>query len=369
MNINGIGDGTKLDRLKQMMQDDRIDILFLIETHQTLESIKVLQKTFEDFDVWTRGRNPRQRKQYKGRGGVACVARKNLAKPGIQPKCDDVLWITLGNLSLAVVYFVPATSPFAEKNDKRMQELQTDILTLKQSGEVVIFTDANAWIGEQPSILEIAEDERKIYERKSEKPDINTQGKWFVSCMNSINMIILNGVKSKAKHTFDHPGREAASIVDFVVVDEKVFDASSDIQYFDYREALDTDHWMITLGLRVTLQLETNNKTHKRQLPTCSKTRKNMDLLKKITMKDTFWDAYEQECEQAARNFEITEENSMNQEYEKFKEMLHTSLNEALSKHKPTLTTLTARLKQTQTLRNYEPEESFISNEENVFKS
>ena len=39
----------------------------------------------------------------------------------------------------------------------RMQELQTDILTMKQKGEVIILTDANAWIGEQPSIIEISD--------------------------------------------------------------------------------------------------------------------------------------------------------------------------------------------------------------------
>ena len=52
--------------------------------------------------------------------------------------------------------------------------------------------------------------------------------------MNSVNMIILNGIKSEAKYTYDHPSREATSVVDFIVTDEKAFKTCSDMQYLDY---------------------------------------------------------------------------------------------------------------------------------------
>ena len=250
--------------------------MFLLETHETTDNIKTLRNTFDDFDVYTRGRNPKRRKQYQGRGGVACVAKKNLTKVGLQPKSDDLLWITVGDLNLAVVYFVPSTSPFADKNDMRMQELQTDILTMKQKGEVIILTDANAWIGEQPSIIEISDNEREIYKRKSTKPEVNTQGMWFISCMNSVNMIILNGIKSEAKYTYDHPSREATSIVDFIVTDEKVLRTCSDMQYFDYRELLDTDHCMITLEIQTKLQPGSNDKHKQQKGMISSTTKRNM---------------------------------------------------------------------------------------------
>ena len=64
-----------------------------------------------------------------------------------------------------------------------------------------MFTDANAWIGEEPTVIEVNENERSVFTRKSVKKEVNTQGKWFVSCMNSINMIILNGLKSEAQNT------------------------------------------------------------------------------------------------------------------------------------------------------------------------
>ena len=57
MNINGIGDGSKLQKLHQIVRDDEIDVSTTIETHQTVENIKILRRVFEDFDVYTRGRN------------------------------------------------------------------------------------------------------------------------------------------------------------------------------------------------------------------------------------------------------------------------------------------------------------------------
>ena len=72
-----------------------------------------------------------------GRGGVACIAKKGLATEGMETQCDDLLWVSIGDLHLGVAYFVPATSPFAERNEKRMEELQANILTLKQVGQLV----------------------------------------------------------------------------------------------------------------------------------------------------------------------------------------------------------------------------------------
>ena len=101
-----------------------------------------------------------------------------------------------------------------------------------------------------------------------------------MSCMNSVNMIIVNGVRSEAKCTFDHPGRDASSIVDFAVVDEKVFEACSDIVHHDCRETLDTDHWMLTMDLPALVHTpETTKKP--RLANTNTRTKRNMDLLKR----------------------------------------------------------------------------------------
>lgn len=340
VNINGIGDGSKLEKLHQIMRDDDLDVLFILETHQTTENVQILKRTFENFDVYLRARRPKQRKQYQGRGGVACVVRKGLSKPGPQMKSDDIL---INNLHLAVVYFVPATSPFAEENHKRMEELQTNLLLLKEKGEVVILTDANAWIGQEPSVIE-SENESRLWERKSVKVETNNQGKWFVSCMNSVNMIILNGVKTPAKSTFDNLNRQAASIVDFVV-DEKVFKKCSDMKYSDYRELLETDHWMISIEIPMNRRTKEVKRTKKRKTEVTSITKRNMNLLKKVTLRDPFWKSYQRKSNSIMTHFELKEDSPIDEDYSYFRYLLHFSLFEALRTHKPLTTTLTARLK------------------------
>ena len=68
------------------------DLLFLIETHDTAEINRTLKNSFVDFDVFTKGRKmKKQRKQYHGRGGVACIARKGFVSAGIETECDDLL--------------------------------------------------------------------------------------------------------------------------------------------------------------------------------------------------------------------------------------------------------------------------------------
>ena len=68
--------------------------------------------------------------------------------------------------------------------------------------------------------------------------------------MNSIDMIILNGVRSQARYTYDHAGREARSIVDYIAVRESMIDKVSEIKYVDCRERLQTDHILISVHVQ-----------------------------------------------------------------------------------------------------------------------
>src|SRR4051812_49252332 len=109
-----------------------------------------------------------------------------------------------------------------------------------------------------------------IFKRTSEKNDTNSQGKWFISEMNSVDMIVLNGIKSEAKYTYDHPGREAKSIVDFIVVNEEAFKIVKDVAYTDCRESLFTDHILIS----VQVLYEQSQQTPKRKAARVRKKKK-----------------------------------------------------------------------------------------------
>ena len=151
----------------------------------------------KNFDIYETTRNDKKgKRKYQEGGGIVCIAKVGLTKPGKKSKCDDLLWVRTGDLHLAGAYFVPPSSTFVKKNDRRMQELQEQTLRLAQKGRVMIVTDANAWIGEKPSIIE-ADEESFVFTRKSEKTQTNAQGNWFIEKMNAINMLILKGSKAR----------------------------------------------------------------------------------------------------------------------------------------------------------------------------
>ena len=207
-------------------------------------------------------------------------------------------------------YFVPQASPFAKYNEKRMIELQERILEC--SSDVMLLTDSNAWIGELPSEVSKTEDgyerETRTFTRTSEKKETNKQGEEFLVAMNSIDMIVLNGVKSNAKYTYDHPGREARSVVDYIAVRENMFERVSEIKYVDSREKLQNDHITISVSVQHNAPKEKE------------RTKVNaMEKLKKITRKDPFWKSLETECNENFDQFVTAAGHTVDEEYHKFK--------------------------------------------------
>jgi len=246
LNVNGLKDETVIGSLKQRMYDDDLEVLFITEPHLSVLKQRSVQQVFSEFDVFVRTRKVKRNKQYQQRGGIMCIARKNTVKLETKCECDDMMWIDWKGIKVAGVYFVPSTSPFAKRNRKRMREPQQR--TLETSGKVMRLTDANAWIGNIPSVITKRDDEKlKIFKRTSQKNDVNPQGEWFIAEMNSVDMIILNGIKSEAQYTYDHPGREAKSIVDFIVANEQAFEIVTDVAYSDCRESLCTDHILVSV--------------------------------------------------------------------------------------------------------------------------
>ena len=245
VNINGMKDMTVMERLKQLMCDEKMEVLFVTEAHLSREKQKTLEKVFSGWDVFVRGRKKKKNKQYHQRGGVVCIAEKGVVSAEKECVCDDILCVKWRGLCVVCAYFVPATSPFQKRNQKRMVELQQRVLEYGAQRTLVL-TDANAWIGEEPSVIDRGlEHEERVYPRSSVKPESNTQGEWFLSSMNSVNLVVLNGLKSIAEHTFDHPGRDAKSVVDFIAGGCEMLERMSDVFYTDCREGLCTDHVLI----------------------------------------------------------------------------------------------------------------------------
>ena len=347
INVNGLKDETIMERLKQLMFDERLEVMFITEAHLTIEKQRMLKKTFCEYDVLIRSRKGKKNKQYQQRGGVVCISQKGSVKIESECLCDDMMWIKWRGFFVVCAYFVPATSPFARRNDKRMKELQQKILEIKCS-KVLILTDSNAWIGEMPSLISKKEDgyerETIVFERTSEKKETNKQGEWFLSSMNDIDLLVLNGIKSTAQYTYDHPGKEARSIIDFVVVSEEVFEVVSDILYVDCREGLCTDHIMI--GVTVRTEETPTLKKRKQKVKREKKQKPVMEFLKTVTRSDTiFWKALEAECDRELCEFVPLLTNTPDEDYVSLKTKLVTAVQNTLAHTKPSRTVLSARLK------------------------
>ena len=342
LNVNGLKNEIVMGSLKQYMYDEELEVLFVTEPHLSIINQERVKQRFSEFDVFIRIRKRKRNKQYQQRGGIMCIAKKDTVKLEKPCKCDDMLWINWKGVSVAGVYFVPASSPFAKRNAKRMIELQQRIL--EANGKVVILTDANAWIGEIPSVITHHEEglEKSIqtYPRTSEKKETNPQGEWFLSSMNNVDMIVLNGLKSMALCTYDHPGKEAKSIVDFVVVNQQAFKVVSDLSYVDCRESLCTDH------ILVSVQVEYDSKARKRKTPRRKKRRKGqMKYLRTVKQKDPFWESLAEECDRSLEDFATILGQTPTEDYAAFKAKLASAISIAWKNSKPMRTCLKATLK------------------------
>ena len=62
VNINGMKDVTVMERLKQLMCDEKIEVLFVTEAHLSREKQRTLEKVFSGWDVFVRGRKKKKNK-------------------------------------------------------------------------------------------------------------------------------------------------------------------------------------------------------------------------------------------------------------------------------------------------------------------
>lgn len=219
----------------------------------------------------------------------------------------------------------------------------------------MLVVDANVWIGTLPSIVSGIEDSgehnERVYERRSDRKETNKKGEEFVEHMNNVNMIILNGTKSEARYTYDHPGKEARSIIDYIVVSEDIYREVSDITYIDNREKLNTDHILMYVDVKreVDSTLPTEESTQK------TKKKKvkgpQMGVFKNITRKDPIWKVLESVCDKKFENYTIEKEQTVNEAYTALKSTITESVKETLEQAKPINVTLTAKLRKTPNIK------------------
>ena len=156
-------------------------------------------------------------KDRKGRrgGGVGFLVRKNIRVRALKSKSENLLWLVIQEcLYVAVVYLIPQDK--AEENDDTLQELQEDILRLRDKGEVVVTGDFNCRVGGLSNFIatDKSEDaEAQEIPRRSEDKMCNLRGRNLLDKLNAVDMVLMNGVNNLAQYTFQSTYEYLTSIL------------------------------------------------------------------------------------------------------------------------------------------------------------
>ena len=350
LNMNGLKNEMTMKKLRRQMIIHEIDILFITETLGTEDREKEMRRIFKEYDVVYRKRKRKKSKKYAERGGVACIAKKGTVKVEKESEEDDVMYVTWNNIYIACAYLVPPSSPFRSRNEKKMEEIQERLVSIDRC---MLLIDANVWIGEEPSVVaslgDGADDAEVTYTRKSEKKEVTNEGREFLEKMNSIDMIVINGIKSGAKYTYDHMGKDAKSVIDFIAVSRNMYNKVSEISYEDNRDKLDTDHILIHVDVERDTELTAQTHTTGRPKPKSKRRKKKSDMnrLKDVRRKDPFWKTLEGVCDKNLQDYTVSKEETVDQAYTTLKDKITSSVTETFKETQPISITLTATLRKT----------------------
>ncbi|NRA93849.1 MAG: hypothetical protein HRU26_14440 [Psychroserpens sp.] len=211
-------------------------------------------------------------------------------------KTDGLLWVQIecsGRLIfLASVYLVPRGSTRWGNNNKIWENLERDIIEFRTKGMVFVVCDMNSRIGNLMSVI----NSERIYRRMNvDRKQPNQNGRELIRTMNSCGMVVLTGVRKVSKFTCYKEGKRTVgkSVVDHICVDEGILDVVKDDQVReDVMEAIDTDHAMVVVRIKVRILTASESPEVK------TKKGGGQDKqikLNKIRSKEV-WSRYEDEC-------------------------------------------------------------------------
>jgi len=203
----------------------------------------------------------------KVKGGLGFWVKANIHFDRINHNCKNILSIKCvindKILILTGVYRAPSVD-----FNMVMQGLLEFKDKVKSNENWIILGDFNCRIGSLPSEIscDVEDEVIMVFNRESKDPKIYANGREFVSCMNSIKMVIVNGLKEIADITYDGLGD---SVIDFICVPYCLFDKVS-LNVKKIGGAIKySDHRLVTLTFQ-NLSVEKNivNISPKRKLHT-----------------------------------------------------------------------------------------------------
>jgi len=188
-------------------------------------------------------------KDRKGRrgGGIGILARKKLNPKLLASKNENILWVGVGSVYIAVVYLPPKDPEGV--NVQTLDELEAGILQRNEIGTVIVVGDFNSRVGELANVITDPEESDLVtYRRESVDTKVNAAGRRLLSKMNACGMVLVNGVIGKADWTsFQTLGN---AVIDFVWVHHSHLGEVEEQKAWQHGK-LDGDHALIYITLRL----------------------------------------------------------------------------------------------------------------------
>ena len=181
-------------------------------------------------------------------------------------KAEGLLWVEMEEeegqrIFLVVVYRAPGQFPLVRQaNQELMDELSSDIFYFQSLGKICIVGDFNCRIGEEESRVG-SEEKEKSYKRRSEDKVVGHGGRELVNYMNDHNMIILNGIRSKA--LFSSVQVRGNTVIDYIISDERLYDKVRNFKTWTEEFSIVCDHRFLSIEIDVKLEKENKEKKNK----------------------------------------------------------------------------------------------------------
>ena len=264
-NCNGLSSSTAAGDLLHYMS--LADILLFTETHETVTSPL---PTIHDH-TWISAFRPMLRGDHlRGSGGVACLLPHTLSHLVTFIRRDDYgryLWLRLlsstagldRDIFVAVCYFAPSTSPFADLGGDAFQDLSLDIARFITQGHILLAGDFNARTAfGQPFLQHDSQFQRSSQDAAT---TITAHGHRLLQIADSHGLVILNGLSqwpSSGNFTC-HPYFGGHSVVDYFISSPALIPFIGD---FHIHPTVLSDHSILTLSFSFPSVLHHSTPAH-----------------------------------------------------------------------------------------------------------
>ena len=220
-----------LQKFSSVVQLQKLDITVVTETWLDLNtSSKIMGKTFGSQFDWF-GRERADQKSSSGSGGIGILIRKGIGEVSLIKMYDQFegMWIKCicGDITLFVcgVYIPPDGSPMLKDFAQCLEILEGDCIKFRKDGKVIVMGDFNARIGRNESLIQgnggIFTFPRSVSDEKGGGSTMaRTRGNQLVNSMNSVNMVIMNGIDSGGEYTFEN--QNGNSMIDYIILSDNI---------------------------------------------------------------------------------------------------------------------------------------------------